>query len=218
VRETAQNSACARIEPRYSLAMYGGSCAILGSCSHMPRRLKVFRTATGFHDAYVAAPSQKAALEAWGSDADLFARGVAERVEDPELMKAPLARPGEVIRLSRGTAAEQIAALPPDKPKPAKAEVSKPRAKAKAGSSPPARDPKPKPRPSRADLDRAEQALEERARRQADERAELDRRLDMLQRERRELARRHERDVEALERALRAARTSYEEAMEAWRA
>jgi hypothetical protein len=30
----------------------------------MPRKLKVFRTPIGFHDAYVAAPSRKAALEA----------------------------------------------------------------------------------------------------------------------------------------------------------
>jgi hypothetical protein len=42
-------------------------------------KLKVYRTAAGFHDAYVAAPSQKAALAAWGSDHDLFARGGAER-------------------------------------------------------------------------------------------------------------------------------------------
>ena len=34
----------------------------------MPK-LKVYRTPIGFHDAYVAAPSQKAALDAWGSDA-----------------------------------------------------------------------------------------------------------------------------------------------------
>ena len=43
----------------------------------MTRKLKVFRTPIGFHDAYVAAPSQKAALQAWGTDTDLFARGVA---------------------------------------------------------------------------------------------------------------------------------------------
>jgi len=30
----------------------------------MPRALKVFRTAIGFHDAYVAAPTMKAALAA----------------------------------------------------------------------------------------------------------------------------------------------------------
>src|SRR6187551_3798323 len=79
------------------------------------QKLKVFRTPIGFHDAYVAAPSQKAALEAWGSDADLFARGIAERVEDPELTREPLEKPGEVIRRSRGTAEEQIASLPPAK-------------------------------------------------------------------------------------------------------
>lgn len=77
----------------------------------MPK-LKVFRTPIGFHDAYVAAPSQKAALEAWGADADLFARGVAEVVTDPELAEEPLANPGEVIRKLRGTAAEHVAARP----------------------------------------------------------------------------------------------------------
>jgi hypothetical protein len=34
---------------------------------HMPRKQKVFRTSTGFHDAYVAAPSRKKALEAWSA-------------------------------------------------------------------------------------------------------------------------------------------------------
>eukprot|EP01035_Chromulina_nebulosa_P046785 gene46785-63390_t len=57
----------------------------------MPRQLKVFRTPIGFHDAYVAAPSRKAALQAWGSDADLFARGMAEIVTDPALTAGPLA-------------------------------------------------------------------------------------------------------------------------------
>lgn len=64
-------------------------------------KLKVFRTPAGFHDAYVAAPSQKAALAAWGSNANLFARGLAEVVTDPALTAAPLARPGEVIRVAR---------------------------------------------------------------------------------------------------------------------
>ena len=76
----------------------------------MPRRskLKVFRTAIGFHDAYVAAPSQKAALEAWGSDGNLFATGAAERVDDPALAREPLAQPGVVIRRPRGTMARSI--------------------------------------------------------------------------------------------------------------
>lgn len=44
------------------------------------RKLKVFRTSIGFHDAYVSAPSRKAALEAWGAGKDLFAIGSAELV------------------------------------------------------------------------------------------------------------------------------------------
>jgi hypothetical protein len=75
------------------------------------QRLKVYRTPIGFHDAYVAAPSQKAALEAWGSDADLFARGSAEVVTEAKLRKAPLERPGQVVKVLRGTKAEQLAAL-----------------------------------------------------------------------------------------------------------
>lgn len=79
----------------------------------MPRtqKLKVYRTPIGFHDAYVAAPSQKAALATWGSDSNLFAQKIAEEVTDPELMKEPLAWPGEVVRKLRGTAEEQVEAL-----------------------------------------------------------------------------------------------------------
>ena len=180
--------------------------------------LKVFRTPAGFHDAYVAASSQKAALEAWGSDANLFARGLAERVEDPELMKEPLARPGEVIKRSRGTAEEQIGALPPDTPKASKTSRKAVATPAKKAEAAPAQSaPKPKPRPSRAELDRSEQALEAAERRQADERRDLDRRLEQLQSERRRLAEHHEKEAATLEKALRAARTSFEEAMDEWR-
>lgn len=75
------------------------------------QKLKVFRTPIGFHDAYVAAPSQKAALEAWGIDVNLFARGSAEEVADPELIEEPLSAPGVVFKRLRGTEEEQIAAL-----------------------------------------------------------------------------------------------------------
>ena len=75
------------------------------------QKLKVFRTPIGFHDAYVAAPSQKAALEAWGADANLFARGEAEEVTEPKLAKAPLEHPGKVVKVLRGTKAEHLAAL-----------------------------------------------------------------------------------------------------------
>ena len=65
------------------------------------KKLKVYRLPIGFHDAYVAAPSQKAAIEAWGSDKDVFQRKQAELVTDPELAKEPLASPGKVVKRLR---------------------------------------------------------------------------------------------------------------------
>ncbi|MCC2978079.1 hypothetical protein LK533_15555 [Sphingomonas sp. PL-96] len=168
-------------------------------------KLKVFRTPIGFHDAYVAAPSQKAALEAWGSDHDLFARGIAERVEDPELTREPLEQPGTVIRRLRGTTAEQIAALPKDKPRRAEAP-----AKAR-----PARTPKPKP--DRGALREAEDALADAEARHADEQAELARREEDLARERRALEKRQASEQARLARRRDAERDRYDQAIRDWR-
>lgn len=186
------------------------------------QNLKVFRTPIGFHDAYVAAPSQKAALEAWGSDRNLFAAGGAERVEDPELMREPLAHPGKVIRRLRGTAAEQFAALPRDKARrPAKTDraASTKTSKAarpspKARPSPP---PKPMPRPDRAPLEAAEAALAEAERRYRRQSAVLARRQAELDRERRNLEREQARERDKLARRHEAIREKYERAMRAWR-
>jgi len=159
--------------PWYPSAVCAGLCAGRGPGS-MARatKLKVYRTVAGFHDAYVAAPSQKAALEAWGSERDLFARGIAEQVTDPALTAEPLAAPGTVVKRSRGTSAEQIAALPdpqPDTPgrnaSTGKARAKPPspgsaRAKSKAPSTPkPPPRAKPDPKPSGTALDAAEEAL-----------------------------------------------------------
>lgn len=64
----------------------------------MPRKLKAFRMPIGFHDTYVAASRR---WRRGGADITLFARGVAEEVTDPALTAAPLARPGEVVRVVR---------------------------------------------------------------------------------------------------------------------
>jgi len=189
----------------------------------MPRKqtLKVFRTPIGFHDAYVAAPSQKAALKAWGSDADLFARGVAERVDDPELMREPLAQPGKVVRRLRGTAAEQFAALPKDPPRrPAKAAPEHPPTKGAERRQPerqPKRPPAPKPRPSRAALDRAEKALADADSRHRSERDALARREAELNRERRHLEKKQEAEQSKLAGKIDAERGKYERAMQTWR-
>jgi hypothetical protein len=49
----------------------------------MARKLN-FQTSLGFYDLAIAAPSMKAALEAWGADSNLFHQGVAKESEDPK--------------------------------------------------------------------------------------------------------------------------------------
>ena len=51
------------------------------------------------HDAYAAAPSRKAAFEAWGSDRDLCGRGLAEQVTDENLTRRAFV--SRAIRSSR---------------------------------------------------------------------------------------------------------------------
>lgn len=188
-------------------------------------RLKVFRVPIGFHDAYVAAPSQKAAIEAWGSDRDVFARGEAELVTDPTLTAEPLARPGEVVKRLRGTAVEQLAALPPNK-------VAAPRTKEARGAivGPRRREARPgpkgerakpagkvAPRPSRAALERAEAALA----RAADNREHALKRLReqeaALAKERAGLEKAHGAELEKLKIKRDRAAAAYGQAMERWR-
>lgn len=172
----------------------------------MPRKLKVFRTSTGFHDAYVAAPSRKAALAAWGADADLFARGVAEEVTDADLVKAPLARPGEVVRVSRGDLTAQLKALPPRKNK---AAARPPEASPRLAS-------KPKPPPTRDRVAAAEQALKETVRRHEAEARELEAERDAIARKLEALRARQDKEIARLERARDAAREAYRVALERW--
>lgn len=171
----------------------------------MARKLKVFRTAIGFHDAYVSAPSRKAALQAWGTDKDLFARGVAEEVTDPILAEAALAAPGEVIRVSRGGAIEQLAELAKA---PKRAKRAPPIEAAEAPAKPPT------PRPSRAALDKAEAALERLRVEQAAERQAL---ADRHALEERKLSDGHRAAEQRRHHKLVAARDAYDAAMEAWR-
>lgn len=190
----------------------------------MARALKVFVVPTGFHDAYVAAPSRKAALAAWGSEHDLFARGIAQEVTDPALMAEPLAHPGEVIKRSRGTTAEQIAALP-DAPVRAAAADDSPAegTKTKRGTGKPSPAPKakpappPPPKPSRNALAAAEQALAEAEDMYREADAALIARQRALDRERRDLDAKHKRDGEALNETVAEERDRYDRAMARWR-
>ena len=100
----------------------------------MARQLKVFSPPASFVNAVVAAPSQKAALEAWGVHDNLFASGRASVVTDPELIARALERPGEIVRVPIGTEEAILAAAAPPP--------------SAAGASP--RGPSQRPRRSRA--------------------------------------------------------------------
>jgi colicin import membrane protein len=84
----------------------------------MPRKLKTYQTSLGFFDLAFAAPSMKAALEAWGSAANLFLQGFAKEANDPPIIAATMAKPGVVLRRTVGSNARfsEHAALPKDLP------------------------------------------------------------------------------------------------------
>jgi hypothetical protein len=67
------------------------------------RPLKVFQAHLGFYDTVVAAPSQKAALEAWGSGKGEFAKGFAKVTNDPVAVQSALSNPGVVLRRPFGS-------------------------------------------------------------------------------------------------------------------
>jgi hypothetical protein len=69
----------------------------------MPRKLKVYQTSQGFFDLAVAAPSMKAALEAWGTSRNLFHQGFAKESDDSEVIAATMAKPGVVLQRPVGS-------------------------------------------------------------------------------------------------------------------
>ena len=184
----------------------------------MPRKLKLFRTAIGFHDAYVAAPSRKAALEAWGAEGDLFQQKLAEEVGDDAAMLAQASgRPGEVIRKLRGSAAEHVEALGKTPRPGGKAAPGKPGA-GRAGGARAAR-PAPKPRaakPSRAALDKAERALARAEAAHRDELETLRAEQDALDARRRALERRFDERRAGLAQSLDEARRAYRSKLADW--
>ena len=100
----------------------------------MARKLKTYQTSVGFFDMAVAAPSMKAALEAWGSRSNLFHQGFAREAEDPKIVAAAMARPGVVLKRPVGSsgAFNEHSDLPADiSTDPPKRRPEKPRKKHK---------------------------------------------------------------------------------------
>lgn len=169
-------------------------------------KLKVFTAPIGFHDVYVAAPSRAAALRAWGSDHDLFARGIASEVTDPAVTQQPLAKPGVVFRHLRGTEAEQFAALPADAP----AHGKERRADGRRAGRPTARE------PSRARLEQAEAALKAAEARHREKEREALARVTAAQREHEALKIRNTTEVAELTRARNRAQARFDREHARW--
>jgi hypothetical protein len=69
----------------------------------MARKLKTYQSSLGFFEQAIAAPSMKAALEAWGADSNLFHQGAAKESDDPDIIAATMAKPGVVLKRAVGS-------------------------------------------------------------------------------------------------------------------
>jgi hypothetical protein len=100
----------------------------------MARKLKTYQTSLGFFDLAIAAPSMKAALEAWGSKSNLFHQGFAREVDDPKVIAATMLKPGVILRRPVGSTGpfKEHADLPTHlSPDEVKGRPEKPRSKLK---------------------------------------------------------------------------------------
>ncbi|EJL23531.1 hypothetical protein [Novosphingobium sp. AP12] len=173
--------------------------------------LKVFRTSIGFHDAYVATTSRKAALEAWGAGTDLFASGAAELVTHAGLGKASLEQPGIVIHVARGSTAQHLAAAGKGRKREAKAK----RATIQAPDAPAETDTK-APKPSRARLDKADAAMRRQAEKYGARLTEIDARIEALRGERDDLRGKRDPQMRNLEERRNREEEAYREALAEW--
>src|SRR3954451_17192892 len=104
----------------------------------MTRKLKTYQTSLGFFDEAIAAPSMKAALEAWGTKTNLFHQGVAKQADDPEIIAATMRKPGVILRRPIGSngSFKEHPDLPTRLPLRGKGQTRKTRRKAKNPAAP----------------------------------------------------------------------------------
>lgn len=178
----------------------------------MPRKLKTFITNIGFFELALAAPSMKAALEAWGMGHNAFQQGFARETDDPKIVAATMANPGVVLRRPVGTKGEfkENAEMSADSWKltPVKSDAPK--------ITPKAVKPKAKKAPARGETKKADQAAilsfekakaqRDAARKKDEERQEAEREKDRA---------RIERALAKADEALERAKSRHEQLMAA---
>jgi hypothetical protein len=162
------------------------------------QRLKVYRTQLGFFETVVAAPSQAAALRAWGVHQDLFADGAAAVTTDAAATKAALAEPGQPLRRAVGEADATFTRDPEGVP-------AAPESRSGAHR-------KRTPKPDRTALAKAEARLKQLRADRADAVRDFDARQAALDDERRTAQAAFERAKDDAQSALEAARRAYRKA------
>ena len=175
----------------------------------MARKLKTYTTSAGFFDLAVAAPSMKAALEAWGARSDLFNQGFAKVSDDRAIVTATMARPGVVLRRPVGStgAYSEHADLPRNLP------VGKARraaAKPPSREKPPAKEKKQAKPPAKAVDDKV--AAKAAAKAEASAALAFEKEQQRRDSERRKEEAAHARERQRRERATAAAQAALDEA------
>lgn len=192
-------------------------------------RLKTYEAEIdGLHEWIVAAPNQRAALDAFGVHQDLFAQGLARVSKDEAATKQAEDHPGQPLRRPKGSsdafqvvrtgsldvwelaaaAAAQhpaMKAAPAGKPAPAPAKGKA----AKPSKAPPPRPPPPAKAPSRTRLTKAEQALADFMARSEAEMAAVQQEIEELERRRTQLKVGHAARRARLAKELEEARADY---------
>jgi hypothetical protein len=162
------------------------------------RRLKVFQAQIGFYDTVVAAPSQAAALRAWGIHQNLFASGDAKIVTEAAAVAAALEHPETPLRRAVGSN-DPFQLEPANPPKAAGA----PKRSAGKGARAPA---------DRAALDAAEAALRKLDASRKREEADFQRRQEALDAEKDQARSAYAEDRKAATAAVVKARQTYRKA------
>jgi colicin import membrane protein len=171
----------------------------------MPRKLKTYITNLGFFELAIAAPSMKAALEAWGMSHNAFQHGFAKQTEDPDIVAATTSQPGVLLKRAVGSSGEfkENAELPKNLPSIRPPKTDAPRSKPKARPTAQVKA-KPHPKADRAAIISFEKERAKRAKEKEREEAQLQKERD----ERR-------RTTDKAEAVLEEAREAHERAMAA---
>lgn len=172
-------------------------------------RLKVFQAQFGFYDSIVAAPSQPAALRAWGTHQNLFAAGQASLTTDAAAVEAALKHPNVPLRRAVGTdgAFEVEPTGIPVVP-----DAAKPKAARHASRASKPKQRQQKPRPDRSALNAAERALVELEARRKEEETDFQRRQRELDTEVAKADKQYQERRRELDVAVAAARKAYRDA------